>query len=110
MLSRPDCLDDLVARIVALTTDESLAQRLAANSLSDSREFTWSARARKIAAIVASRLQSAPIARSPWNWKQSRTWLEQSERWAVHLIRKRSWVLPPKAAAVPPGISKSDSI
>jgi glycosyltransferase involved in cell wall biosynthesis len=100
LLSRPDCLDDLVARIVALTTDESLAQRLAANSLADSREFTWSARARKIAGIVASRLKSAPIARRPWSWRQSRTWLEQSERWAMHLIRKRSWVLPPKAAVV----------
>ncbi len=33
-----------------------LRQRLAANSLADSREFTWSARARKIAGIVASRL------------------------------------------------------
>jgi len=109
LLSRPDCLDDLVARIVALTTDESLAQRLAANSLSDSREFTWSARARKIAGIVAGRLQSAPIARSPWSWRQSRTWLEQSERWAVHLIRKRSWVLPPKAAVVPTTDREGDS-
>ena len=38
--------------IAALTGDESLARRLGAASLADSRNFTWSARAGKIAAIL----------------------------------------------------------
>lgn len=95
LLTRPDSLDDLVAGIVALTAADPLAQRLSAASLEDSRQFTWSARARKIAEVLARRLGSAPVACGTWGWSQSRTWLQQSERWAIHLIRKRSWILPP---------------
>jgi glycosyltransferase involved in cell wall biosynthesis len=108
VLTRPDCLDDLVAGIVALTADESLAARLGAASLADSRNFTWSARARRIAVIMTSRLESAPIAAGAWGWTQSRTWLGQSKRWAIHLIRKRSWVLPPSAAIAPNAKGEGD--
>jgi glycosyltransferase involved in cell wall biosynthesis len=101
LLSRPDSVDALVAGIAALTGDESLARRLGAASLADSRNFTWSARAGKIAAILASRLASAPTACGAWSRTQSRAWLHQSQRWAIHLIRKRSWVLPPRAAVAP---------
>ena len=101
VLTQPDCVDDLVAGIVALTADESLAQRLGAASLADSRNFTWGARAHKIAGILASKLRSPPTACGPWGRTQSRVWLEQSQRWAIHLIRRRSWVLPPGAAIVP---------
>jgi hypothetical protein len=101
VLTQPDCVDDLVAGIVALTADESLAQRLGAASLADSRNFTWSARAHKIVGILASKLTSPPTACGPWGRTQSRVWLEQSQRWAIHLIRRRSWVLPPRAAIVP---------
>ena len=101
LLSRPDSVDALVAGIVALTSDESLARRLGAASLEDSRHFTWEARAAKIAAIVASRLASAPTACVPWGRAQSRAWIRQSLRWAIHLIRTRSWVLPPTAAVAP---------
>jgi glycosyltransferase involved in cell wall biosynthesis len=95
VLTRPDCLDDLVAGIVALTSDRELAERLAAASLQDSRRFTWAARAKRISEIVARRLHSAPIVQPAWSWRQSRAWLEQSRRWAAHLIRKGSWILPP---------------
>ncbi len=95
LLIRPDSVDALVAGIVALTGDESLARRVGAASLADSRHFTWDARAGKIAAIVASRLGSAPTACGAWGGAQFRTWIRQSLRWAIHLIRTRSWVLPP---------------
>ena len=101
LLSRPDCVDALVAGIGALTGDESLARRLGAASLADSRNFTWSARAGKIAEILTSRLEPIPTARGAWGSTQSHAWLQQSKRWAIHLIRKRSWVLPPRAAVAP---------
>jgi glycosyltransferase involved in cell wall biosynthesis len=95
ILTQPDSLDELGAGITALTSDAALAQRLSAASLADSRQFTWSARARKIAEVLSSRLAAAPSPRSTWSWTQSRTWLALSERWMVHLIRTRSWILPP---------------
>ena len=101
VLSRPDCVDSLVAGIVALTGDESLARRIGAASLADSRRFTWGARAGKIAAILDSRLGSAPQACGAWGSAQFRTWIRQSLRWAIHLIRTRSWVLPPTATVAP---------
>jgi len=101
LLSQPDSVEALVAGIVALTGDESLARRIGAASLADSRQFTWDARAGKIAAIVANRLASAPVACGAWGAAQSRVWIRQSLRWAVHLIRTRSWVLPPAVAVGP---------
>src|SRR5262249_26827221 len=76
LLSRPDCVDALVAGIRALTGDVSLARRIGAASLADSRNFTWSARAGKIAAILASRLGSVPTACGAWGRTQSRAWLQ----------------------------------
>jgi hypothetical protein len=84
-----------------LTRDPSLAQRLGERSLADSRHFSWSERARKIAAILLDRLAATPVTCSAWNRAQNRDWLLQSRRWAAHLIRKRSWVLPPRLAVVP---------
>jgi len=101
LLSQPDSVEALVAGIVALTGDESLARRIGAASLADSRQFTWDARAGKIAAIVANRLASAPVACGAWGAAQSRVWIRQSLRWAAHLIRTRSWVLPPAVAVGP---------
>lgn len=95
LLCRPDCLDALVAGISGLTNDPKLAAGLAAAALADSRDFTWEARARKIAGIVARRLQSAPEERGVWGRTQFRAWMGQSRRWLVHLIRNRSWILPP---------------
>jgi glycosyltransferase involved in cell wall biosynthesis len=97
LLCRPDSVDALVAGIRALTDDASLAQRLGARSLADSRDFSWSERARRIAAILRDRLEATPVECGTWNRAQNRDWLLQSRRWALHLVRKRSWVLPPRA-------------
>jgi glycosyltransferase involved in cell wall biosynthesis len=96
-LCPPDCVDSLVTAIGTVTDDTELASRLAATALADSRDFTWDARVRKIAAIVESRLQSAPAERGLWSRTQFRAWAYQSRRWLVHLVRERSFVLPPSA-------------
>jgi glycosyltransferase involved in cell wall biosynthesis len=101
LLTRPDSVDALVAGIVALTGDESLARRVGTASLADSRNFTWDARAGKIAAFLKSRLESAPTPCGAWGGAQARAWIRQSLRWAIHLLRTRSWVLPPTAAGAP---------
>jgi glycosyltransferase involved in cell wall biosynthesis len=96
-LCRPDSLDSLVAGINALSNDTQCAARLAAQALTDSRGFTWDARAHKIAGIISSRLQSGPAERGVWSGTQFRAWIGQSRRWLAHLVRKRSWILPPDA-------------
>jgi glycosyltransferase involved in cell wall biosynthesis len=108
LLCRPDCLESLVAGIGALTRDTALAQRLAATALADSRDFTWSARARKIAALLESRLGAVPSECGPWSREQLRAWVSQSRRWAIHLVRKRSWVLPPRAALAAAGARSAE--
>ena len=100
-LCRPDTVEALVAAIGTVTGDSELAARLAATALTDSRAFTWSARARKITDIVAGRLQSAPAERGVWSRKQFHAWAHQSRRWLVHLVRERSFVLPPSIALLP---------
>jgi glycosyltransferase involved in cell wall biosynthesis len=95
LLCRPDCVESLVGGISTLTGDAELAQRLAAAALADSRNYTWESRAREIAAIIRGRLDSVAMERVAWSLQQSRAWLRQSRRWAIHLVRKRSWVLPP---------------
>jgi len=104
LLCRPDNVEALVHGIAALTDGSPLAQRLAARSLADSRAFTWSARAARIASILEARLGSAPIASPARNREPFGTWVEQSRRWVIHLIRNRSWLLPPRvdAAALTP--------
>jgi glycosyltransferase involved in cell wall biosynthesis len=96
LLCQPDSVDALVAGISALTRDPALAQALGEKSLADSRHFSWSARARRIAAILLERLEATQVECSAWNRAQNRDWLLQSRRWAAHLVRKRSWVLPPR--------------
>lgn len=98
LLCRPDCVDSLVGGIRALTADPALAERLAAAALADSREYTWERRAHRIAALIGARLGAVASARGAWSGEQSRVWLSQCRRWVIHLIRKRSWVLPPPNA------------
>jgi glycosyltransferase involved in cell wall biosynthesis len=105
-LCRPDCLDSLVCGIKTLISDTALASRLAARARADSQALTWNARANKIAAIVASRLDSLPPKRGDWSRGQFREWRRQSRRWLVHLVRTRSWVLPPEAAPCPTDLSR----
>jgi glycosyltransferase involved in cell wall biosynthesis len=105
LLCHPDCPDTLVSAIRAVTSDTELSQRLAATALADSLDFTWRTRAQRITAIIADRLQSASAAPGAWSRTHFRTWLHLSWRWIVHLVRNRSWVLPPKglwaASSVP---------
>lgn len=101
LLCRPDDLESLVAGIKTLTRDAPYAMGLAERALADSRGFTWEARAKKIAGIVAGRLRAAA---EPGEWRgaQFRAWMGQSRRWLVHLVRHRSWVLPPSAVVPAP--------
>ncbi len=99
LLCRPDCLQSLVAGIRALTADPELARRLGETAQADSAQLTWGARAARIAAIVAGRLECEPPRCHRWNRAQFRAWVRQSGRWTMHLIRRRSWILPPGAAA-----------
>jgi len=103
-LCRPDSLDSLVDSIRVLTNDTAHAARLAAAALAESRTITWGARADKIADIIQSRLLSSREERGVWSRTQFHTWMRQSRRWLVHLVRKRSWVLPPHSvlSADPP--------
>ncbi len=104
LLCRPDSPESLVATIRAVTSDARLAERLAATALADSRDFTWRRRAERIAAIITERLQSARTEPGTWTSAHLRTWLGQSWRWIVHLVRNRSWVLPPRSVlGDPPG-------
>jgi glycosyltransferase involved in cell wall biosynthesis len=100
-LCRPDSVDALSAAIACVLADDALAARLAAAALDESREFTWSARARKISSIIADRLPVARTEYRAWSRAQFRAWLRQSGRWLVHLVRERSFVLPP--STVSPG-------
>ena len=102
-LCKPDHVDDLVAGINELITDSCLASRLAAAALADSCGFTWAARAERIAKIVAGRLQaSGDVERCRWNRGHFQRWRRESRQWLMHLIRHRSWVMPPAAKTANP--------
>lgn len=95
LLVPPDDLPALVAGLRRLTSDEALAARLAANAYTDSRNYTWEARAKKIAAIIAQWQHAAAPTPGHWGRRQTRNWLAQSRRWAVHFARTGSFILPP---------------
>lgn len=101
-LCPPDSVDELVRGIDALLADPARAARLAETALADSRTYTWDARAKRIFALIEERMRAAPIRRGTWGRRETRAWLEQSRHWLAHLISKGSWVLPPKAAPLPP--------
>jgi starch synthase len=97
-LCQPDSLDALVEGLTRLTREPDLAQHLAANAAADCHNFTWGARAAKIAAIVAAWRQGVPAGQGGWGEKQSRIWRAESRRWFVHFARTRAVILPPEAA------------
>jgi alpha-maltose-1-phosphate synthase len=97
-LCPPDSLDALVEGLHRLTTDTALADRLAANAQADSRNFTWAARAQKIAGIIAAWRQNASAGQGGWGAAQSRIWRSESRRWFAHFARTRSVILPPAMA------------
>jgi hypothetical protein len=96
-LCRPDSPEALFDGISTLAADASLAAALAAQARLDSRQFTWAARADRITATLGAGLETPCVERGTWGRRQTRTWLVQSWRWLVHLVRTRSWVLPPAA-------------
>jgi glycosyltransferase involved in cell wall biosynthesis len=97
-LCQPDDVEALIAAIQTAIGDVELSARIAAAALTDSAGLTWSARVHKIAEIVASRLKTVPTERGVWSSTQFHTWIRQSKRWLVHLVRERSFVLPPSTA------------
>ena len=101
LLCRPDSLPSLLAAISALTSDSELAHRLAAEAQADSASFTWSARAERITTIIRGRLGREVPACRRWSRAQFWAWVRHSWRWTVHLIRRRSWILPSGALSEP---------
>jgi glycosyltransferase involved in cell wall biosynthesis len=101
ILCKPDDVPALVDGIRTVLGDNALAARIAAKAQEDSRELTWSARVGKIHDLIANRLASTATERGVWNRTQARTWREQSRRWLVHLLRERSFILPPAGLAPP---------
>ena len=93
-LCRPDNVGALVSGLLALTQDTALASRLATTALADSRGLSWSARTQLITGAVESRLSAGRVHHECW--AHSRSWLWQSWRWLVHLVRHGAWVLPPE--------------
>ena len=98
-LCTPDLLTALVEGLRRLTEDPALAARLGDAARVDSRNFTWEARAEKIAEAVQGLATAAPV-RGHWRRGQSTVWARQSWRWLRHLVRTGSWILP--AGHLPP--------
>ena len=94
-LCRPDCVASLAEGIRAVLGDPVSAGRRAGQARQDSRDYTWDARAGRIADLIAANASPQPRHRGGWSRRQTRTWLLQSWRWLAHLARTRSWVLPP---------------
>ncbi len=107
-LCEPDSLPALIAAIRLLTSDQALAARLAAGALADSRQFTWQARAERIAATLAARWRTPAASCGRWEARHAHAWRVESWRWLVHVARTRYWVLPPplpqRAAVRRPGL------
>lgn len=108
-LCRPDCVDALVAGLGTLTGDTALAARLAARALSDSQDLTWTARARTIAAVIERRLQAASAERGAGDGLRVGAWMRRSGRWLAHLVRRRSWILPPDPGQPGAAIAGADA-
>lgn len=105
-LCRADDLESLITGIRALTEDSELASCLAARAFAQSRDFTWDMRAKTITGAIESRVQLMPAQDGTWGRPQFRAWMRQSRRWLMHLIRRRSWVLPPTPPS-PAGASRA---
>ncbi len=95
----PDSVEALVAALQRVTRDQPFAARLAAEAVSDSRDFTWDARAHRIEAAIRKRLYAVETVQGGWNGARYRAWLYGTLQWLVHLARHRSWVMPPATAA-----------
>jgi glycosyltransferase involved in cell wall biosynthesis len=94
-LCRPDDVAALVEGVKAVLGDAALSAHLAETAQAESRDLTWSARARKIHDLLEARLRSAETEGGVWSQAQASAWKTQSRRWFVHLVRERSFILPP---------------
>ncbi len=105
-LCRPDRVEALVEGLRTLIDDDAFAATLAAAASRDSVDLTWEARARRIIDIAADRLRTPRQEQGSWGSTQQRAWLSSSARWLLHLMRTRSWVLPPDPAR---SVARSDA-
>lgn len=92
-LCKPDSLAELVAGLRTLMDDPALAARLGKAAQAESNNYTWGARAEKIAAAVQD-WAAARAAPGHWRPGQSAVWRRQSWRWFLHFIRTGSVILP----------------
>jgi glycosyltransferase involved in cell wall biosynthesis len=99
-LCQPDSLEALVEGLTRLTTEPDLAARMATNAAADSLNYTWAARAKKIAAIIAT-WQTAPAGQGGWGPEQSRIFRAESRRWFAHFFRTGAPILPPESTSAP---------
>ena len=96
LLCEPDSLDALVTGLKALTDNDLLANRLAANAKADSQNYTWSARAEKIFSTLQEwTSQDKPAQPGHWGTAQTTNWRRGSRLWLRHFLRNRTVTLPP---------------
>ena len=104
LLCRPDDASALAEAIAALARDPALRARLAAAARAEGELCTWDARADRIARLIGARLAVPSVGRGGgWHAAQRLAWRRGSWRWLVHLLRARSWVLPPARIALATG-------
>jgi glycosyltransferase involved in cell wall biosynthesis len=99
-LCPPDSPEALAEGLRRLTGDAALAARLAAQAGADSLDYSWAARAVKLIAAIETWQEMASSPRPGlWGRAQTLAWAGQSRRWAAHLLRTGSVILPPRASA-----------
>ena len=104
LLCRPDDAPALAEAIATLARDPALRARLAAAARAEGELCTWEARADRIARLIKDRLTVPSAARrGGWHEAQRLAWRRGSWRWVVHLLRARSWVLPPSRIGLASG-------
>jgi glycosyltransferase involved in cell wall biosynthesis len=94
-LIAPDSLPALVEGLNRLTSDESYATHIANGAATHAQNFTWAARAQKIAATITHWRATPSPTPEPWDGTKFRRWGQQSRRWFAHVLRTRSVILPP---------------
>ena len=105
LLCRPDDAPALAETIATLARDPALRARLAAAARAEGELCTWDARADRIAGLIGERLIGDRLAvpsagrGGGWHRAQRLAWRRGSWRWLMHLLRARSWVLPPSLEA-----------
>lgn len=94
LLCTPDDPADLAKVLKRVTEDDALASRLAACAQAQSLDLTWEARETRIDKLVRERLASPCNESGEWSAPQERRWRRMSVRWLLHVLTKRSVILP----------------